>query len=114
MSELFEAVDALVERRATLPPPAERERLRKAHGLTREQVAEALGVRRTTVVNWEAGRTEPRPPQRQAYMRLLDRLAALHPAPAEPAEPVRPAPAEPRQSGKSAESAGSDGPPDAA
>ncbi|WP_030547817.1 telomere-associated protein Tap [Streptomyces albus] len=88
MSELFEAVDALVERRGTLPPPAERERLRKAHGLTREQVAEALGVRRATVVNWEAGRTEPRPPQRQAYVRLLDRLAALHPAPAGPAAPA--------------------------
>ncbi|MEU4684925.1 telomere-associated protein Tap [Streptomyces xinghaiensis] len=112
MSELFEAVDALVERRSTLPPPAERERLRKAHGLTREQVAEALGVRRTTVVNWEAGRTEPRPPQRQAYIRLLDRLATLHPAPAEPAEPARPTPAEPRQTGKPAEPARSGGTPD--
>ncbi|WP_329028423.1 telomere-associated protein Tap [Streptomyces sp. NBC_00690] len=82
MSELFDAVDALVAGQSPLPPPAERERLRKAHGLTQEQVATALKVRRPTIVSWESGKTEPRPPQREAYARLLEKLAELYPAPA--------------------------------
>jgi transcriptional regulator with XRE-family HTH domain len=80
MSELFDAVDALIADQSPLPPPGERERLRKAHGLTQEQVANALGVRRGTVVSWESGKTEPRPPQREAYARLLNKLAELYPA----------------------------------
>jgi transcriptional regulator with XRE-family HTH domain len=80
MSELFDAVDALVASRSVLPPPAERRRLRQAHGLTLDEVAAALQVRRATVGGWEAGRTEPRPPERDAYARLLDKLAELYPA----------------------------------
>ncbi|QTD96061.1 telomere-associated protein Tap [Streptomyces cyanogenus] len=82
MSELFDAVDALLASRAPLPPPAERKRLRQAHGLTLDEVASALRVRRATVSGWEAGKTEPRPPERDAYARLLDGLAELYPAPA--------------------------------
>ncbi|WP_030772250.1 telomere-associated protein Tap [Streptomyces sp. NRRL F-2664] len=84
MSELFDAVDALIASRATLPPPPERKRLRAAHGLTIDEVATALRVRRATVSGWEAGKTEPRPPERDAYARLLDGLARLYPAPANP------------------------------
>ncbi|MDN3259880.1 helix-turn-helix transcriptional regulator [Streptomyces sp. CSDS2] len=80
MSELFDAVDALVASRAKLPPPTERKRLRAAHGLTIEEVAAALKVRRATVSGWESGKTEPRPPERDAYARLLDKLAELYPA----------------------------------
>ncbi|MFI6951439.1 telomere-associated protein Tap [Streptomyces sp. NPDC050422] len=80
MSELFDAVDALLASRATLPPPAERKRLRSAHGLTIDEVATALQVRRATVSGWESGKTEPRPPERDAYARLLDKLAELYPA----------------------------------
>ncbi|MFE7514774.1 telomere-associated protein Tap [Streptomyces sp. NPDC057540] len=100
MSELFDAVDALIASRATLPPPAERKRLRAAHGLTIDEVATALKVRRATVSGWESGKTEPRPPERDAYARLLKQLAALYPTPEEPAAPVpatftsTPAPAE--------------------
>ncbi|MFD0152887.1 telomere-associated protein Tap [Streptomyces sp. NPDC055721] len=79
MSELFDAVDALLASRATLPPPAERKRLRAAHGLTIDEVATALQVRRATVSGWESGKTEPRPPERDAYARLLDGLAKLYP-----------------------------------
>ncbi|MGW1278915.1 telomere-associated protein Tap, partial [Streptomyces tsukubensis] len=90
MSELFDAVDALLASRAALPPPAERKRLRTAHGLTIDEVAGALKVRRATVSGWESGRTEPRPPERDAYARLLDGLAKLYPAPThtEPPNPT--------------------------
>ncbi|MFE9174023.1 telomere-associated protein Tap [Streptomyces kebangsaanensis] len=89
MSELFDAVDALVASRAPLPPPEERRRLRKAHGLTVEEVAAALKVRRATVSGWESGKTEPRPPERDAYARLLKQLAQLYPAPTSEAAPAR-------------------------
>ncbi|WP_405691065.1 telomere-associated protein Tap [Streptomyces sp. NBC_00057] len=89
MSELFDAVDALLASRATLPPPAERKRLRAAHGLTIDEVATALKVRRATVSGWESGKTEPRPPERDAYARLLDKLAELYPAPADTSAPVQ-------------------------
>ncbi|MFD8525300.1 telomere-associated protein Tap [Streptomyces capillispiralis] len=84
MSELFEAVDALVASRAPLPSAEERKRLRQAHGLTLDDVAGALKVRRATVSGWESVRkpVEPRGPEREAYARLLNKLAELYPAPA--------------------------------
>ncbi|MGW5991505.1 telomere-associated protein Tap [Streptomyces anulatus] len=93
MSELFDAVDALLASRATLPPPAERKRLRAAHGLTIDEVAGALKVRRATVSGWESGKTEPRPPERDAYARLLDKLAELYPATPAPVPAAESAPA---------------------
>jgi transcriptional regulator with XRE-family HTH domain len=87
MSELFDAVDALLASRAVLPPPEERRRLRRAHGLTIDEVATALKVRRATVSGWESGKTVPRPPERDAYARLLEKLAKLYPAQANTAEP---------------------------
>ncbi|MFG2894826.1 telomere-associated protein Tap [Streptomyces sp. NPDC048248] len=82
-NELFSAVDALLEQVAQddLPTPVERKRLREAAGLSQAQIATALGARREAVGNWEAGRTEPRPPKRAAYARLLEGLAARFPAP---------------------------------
>ncbi|MER7488685.1 helix-turn-helix domain-containing protein [Streptomyces sp. NPDC126497] len=106
MSELFDRVDALLASRAPLPPPEERRRLRKAHGLTIDEIATALQVRRATVSGWESGKTEPRPPERDAYARLLDGLSELYPAPADsgtrgedavtPGTPTVPAPPEPK------------------
>ncbi|MBT2674784.1 helix-turn-helix transcriptional regulator [Streptomyces sp. ISL-14] len=91
MSELFDAVDALVASRSPLPPPAERRRLRQAHALTLDEVAAALNVRRATVGAWESGRTEPRPPEREAYARLLEQLAKLYPASESTGVPPQPA-----------------------
>ncbi|MEV7155363.1 helix-turn-helix transcriptional regulator [Streptomyces misionensis] len=90
MSELFDAVDALVASRSPLPPAEERKRLRVAHGLTLDEVAAALKVRRATVSGWESVKktTEPRGPEREAYARLLNKLAELYPAPATPPEPA--------------------------
>ncbi|MFJ3213991.1 telomere-associated protein Tap [Streptomyces flaveolus] len=90
MSELFDAVDALVASRSALPPAQERKRLRVAHGLTLDEVAAALKVRRATVSGWESVKkpVEPRGPEREAYARLLRRLADLYTAPEETAVPV--------------------------
>ncbi|RPF25341.1 helix-turn-helix protein [Streptomyces sp. Ag109_G2-6] len=106
---LFAAVDALLEEAAAkdgLPAPDERKRLREAAGLSQDQIAKALSVRRETVTSWETGRTAPRPPKRAAYARLLEGLASLHPAtptvnavntqpPTEPPAPVNAVNAEP-------------------
>ncbi|MFE9404776.1 telomere-associated protein Tap [Streptomyces sp. NPDC006530] len=90
MSELFDAVDALVASRSPLPSVQERKRLRVAHGLTLDDVAGALQVRRATVSGWESAKkpTEPRGPEREAYARLLRQLAELYPASEEPAATV--------------------------
>ncbi|MFE4055604.1 telomere-associated protein Tap [Streptomyces sp. NPDC059096] len=90
---LFGAVDALLEQVAQddLPDPAERKRLREAAGLSQAQIAKALDARREAVGNWETGRTEPRPPKRAAYARLLDGLAARFPVPAADAPAAAPA-----------------------
>ncbi|MFE5245658.1 MULTISPECIES: helix-turn-helix domain-containing protein [unclassified Streptomyces] len=93
------SVEALLEEarlNASIPPPAERQRLREAASLSRAQVAAAVGVGRTTVANWETGHSDPTPPGRLPYLRLLKGLAEIYPAPAtEPApEPTAdPAPA---------------------
>ena len=50
---------------------------RKAVGLTQEQLAEQLGVERSTVVRWERGETEPLPLLRPPLARAL-RVSADH------------------------------------
>lgn len=82
--DLFTAVDALLQQAALLPEPAERERLRRAGGLSRADIAGALGVTTSTVTGWETGRSVPARERRAAYARLLEGLAARYPAPAEP------------------------------
>jgi DNA-binding transcriptional regulator YiaG len=92
--ELFAAVDALLEGEPQLPPPAERARLREAAGVTQARLAQVLKSTTQTVKNWESGRSEPRPPRRGAYLRLLEGWAAKYPAP-DQSDPV-PAPATPQ------------------
>ncbi|MET9497416.1 helix-turn-helix domain-containing protein [Streptomyces sp. NPDC006552] len=70
-------VDALLDDR--LPPPSVRGQLRRAGGLSQQEVAEALGVKRLAVVRWESGETYPRRPHRTAYLHLLRRLAEQYP-----------------------------------
>ncbi|MEV2255676.1 helix-turn-helix domain-containing protein [Streptomyces sp. NPDC050147] len=97
-NDLFSAVDALLEQVAQddLPVPTERKRLREAAGLSQAQIATALDARREAVGNWESGRTDPRPPKRAAYARLLEGLAQRFPAPAADAPPAAPAPVAPK------------------
>ncbi|MFJ9188552.1 helix-turn-helix domain-containing protein [Streptomyces anulatus] len=88
MSEGISVESLLEEARLAkqMPPPQERLRLREAAGLTRDQVAAAVGVARGTVQNWEKGASTPTPPARLEYLRLLEGLAQLHPAPVDPAD----------------------------
>ncbi|WP_146259197.1 telomere-associated protein Tap [Streptomyces tateyamensis] len=79
--DLFASIDALLTRPRPvddLPAPAERERLRKVGEYTQEELAAALKTRRETIVRWEAGTTEPRPPKREVYIRFLATLALQH------------------------------------
>ncbi|MGW2921711.1 helix-turn-helix domain-containing protein, partial [Streptomyces angustmyceticus] len=103
--ELFAAVDALLEGEPQLPSPAERARLREAAGVTQARLAQVLRTTPQTVKNWEHGRSEPRPPRLQAYLRLLEGWAAQHPAPSESAGPAVPTQA-PEPNGPAPESPG--------
>ncbi|GAA2623821.1 telomere-associated protein Tap [Streptomyces vastus] len=85
--ELFAAVDELLAGEPELPPPGERARLREAAGVTQARLAQVLRTTTQTVKNWESGRSEPRPPRREAYLRLLEGWVAKHPADPAP-EPV--------------------------
>jgi HTH-type transcriptional regulator/antitoxin MqsA len=76
---MYDAVDELLRRPADLPTPEVRAKLRRAHRLTQQEVAEAIGVHRIQVVRWESGQAEPRNPHRRAYAHLLAGLAAQHP-----------------------------------
>ncbi|MFE2129145.1 telomere-associated protein Tap [Streptomyces amritsarensis] len=79
--ELFASVDALLQDEPQLPDPAERARLREAAGVTQARLAAALKSTPQTVKNWENGRSEPRPPRLQAYLRVLEGWAAKYPKP---------------------------------
>ncbi|WP_165985914.1 helix-turn-helix transcriptional regulator [Streptomyces sp. YIM 98790] len=79
-TDLVAAVDALLDRPRDLPDPAERRRLRKADGLTQQQVAATMRVSRTTLNAWETGRSWPTGARRTAYAHFLRRLADLYPA----------------------------------
>jgi tetratricopeptide (TPR) repeat protein/transcriptional regulator with XRE-family HTH domain len=76
-------------------------RRRKAVGLTQEQLAEQLGVERTTVVRWERGQTQPVPWLRPKLAKVLgipaDRLEELLAGDDAPASPAIPALAAARQ-----------------
>jgi len=89
VSELLNAVDALLARPDTMPPPDVRARLRKADGLTQEEVAEVFGVTRVAFHRWETGLAKPRRRHLEAYVRLLNGWAAKHPEAAEAPEPER-------------------------
>ncbi|MFI2620568.1 helix-turn-helix domain-containing protein [Streptomyces sp. NPDC018584] len=79
MSDLIGAVDALLARPALLPPPEVRAQLRKAAGMTHEEVAAVFGVTRVAFTRWESGKAKPHPRRREAYARLLRGWAEKYP-----------------------------------
>jgi DNA-binding transcriptional regulator YiaG len=62
--------------RRRLPEPVMRRLLRERANVTQAELAEALGVARSTVSRWEAGLRGPRGAHADGYSELLDRLAA--------------------------------------
>ena len=76
-SELERKLDALLVRkqeRVELPPPSERRALRKALGLTLQEVAELVGCSHVAVVHWEKGQRTPQGGNLTRYRELLDAL----------------------------------------
>lgn len=45
---------------------------RRSLGYSQEQLAELLGVDRTTIGRWESGRSTPQPPQRPGLAEALE------------------------------------------
>ncbi|MFJ1804520.1 helix-turn-helix domain-containing protein [Streptomyces sp. NPDC088180] len=85
------SVEALLEEArlaAAMPPPAERFRLREAAGFSRAHIAATVGVGRQTIANWETGVSDPTPPARYPYLRILKGLAEIYPAPAAHGDPI--------------------------
>ncbi len=63
-----------VKARRSLPPPSLRRALRESAGLTQEDVAGSVGVRRESVSRWETGARTPRGSTLVAYAELLEAL----------------------------------------
>lgn len=79
-SDRSQRVDALLnDLPEALPSPQVCARLRLAAGLTQQDVADAVGVKRVAVTRWELGQTSPRRPHRENYLRLLKGLAERFP-----------------------------------
>ncbi|GHH30732.1 helix-turn-helix domain-containing protein [Streptomyces rubradiris] len=96
----FDAIDSLLASltpQPALPEAQARRDLRERAGLSKAQMARALGVSPSTVAGWETGR-EPSGELRAKYAYLLDgltaKLAPPAPAPANEANAPRPAPEE--------------------
>ncbi|WP_369192429.1 helix-turn-helix domain-containing protein [Streptomyces sp. R08] len=74
----FDAIDALlagVREETPLPTPEVRRQLREDIGLSRAQVARAVGVSASTMSGWEAGR-EPSGEARERYAYFLEQAQA--------------------------------------
>jgi DNA-binding XRE family transcriptional regulator len=69
-TELLERVRA----RRVLPPAAERQRIRKAAGISQRELGEALGVSWMAINRWEAG---SKPREHKHELAYADMLAAL-------------------------------------
>lgn len=96
----FDAIDSLLASltsQPALPEAQVRRDLRERAGLSKAQVARALGVSPSTVTGWETGR-DPSGGLRTKYAYLLDGLAAKlappAPPPADEATTPQPAPDE--------------------
>ncbi len=57
-----------------LPSPEGRRLLRERAGLTQEELARVVGVKRPTVCRWESGARNPRGRTLRSYVEVLQRL----------------------------------------
>jgi DNA-binding transcriptional regulator YiaG len=72
----FSQVEALARLRV-MCASGDAERVRKAARITVPEAARACGVHRMTIYRWEHGEFRATGPEAIAYLRLLDRLAAI-------------------------------------
>jgi DNA-binding transcriptional regulator YiaG len=70
------AVARAIHLRRALPAPSMRRALREANGISAAELARPMGVTRQTVSKWELGRRTPSGPLLEAYVAVLDELAA--------------------------------------
>lgn len=73
MNEQLTRLAALVRERRALPTPDELREIREEAGVTREELAQAIGVTPQAIANWEAGR-RPRRDLIPAYLAALNVL----------------------------------------
>lgn len=76
MDETRERILERIRMRRTLPTPAKRAEIRKAAGLTLQDLADAIGVTPATIHYWEQGTRNPRPEHIAAYRAALDAMAS--------------------------------------
>lgn len=74
MDQTRERILERIRMRRSLPQPEQRAALRKAAGLSLQDVADAIGVTATTVFYWETGQRNPSARHIDAYMCALDTL----------------------------------------
>lgn len=72
--KVIERVKTRIRVHASLPEPEQRAALRKNADLTQRELAEILGVDRTTIAHWESGRHTPNGKLLDAYLEALDAL----------------------------------------
>lgn len=71
-----ERVNARIHVHLSLPEPAQRVALRKGGGLTQQELAKIVGVDRTAIAHWEAGRRTPDGKRLDNYLEALQALQA--------------------------------------
>ena len=72
----LEALAERSKRRRRLPEPHLRRLVRERARVSQEDLAQTIGVNRSTVCRWESGQRSPRDANLAAYLDVLDRLAA--------------------------------------
>ncbi|MFJ7069866.1 helix-turn-helix domain-containing protein [Streptomyces sp. NPDC101115] len=71
---ITERINSRMRLRSDLPEPDERRQIREAAGLSQQEIADALGVSRSAIAQWEQGVRYPRERYRAAYAEALDAM----------------------------------------
>lgn len=74
MDSTRQRIETQIRLRRSLPPPEQRAALRKAAGLTLQEVADAVGVTAAAVWYWEQGQRTPGVKHLGAYLVALKAL----------------------------------------